>query len=187
MGAQRYVADASGVVRRIKYRYRCDASGVVRRIKRRYIADASGNPRLTFLLGDAFEMVAAVAVSGPPAQIGYIGPAGPHQIGALTPSDGLLGDGSRFFELLSGYKAGVASPTSGYISLALQLIPSGLNTANYITALYIDGPGVNLSLVGPAPFYENDNVSTAAFGWGPGLPEFQVGQTYSVIIGRINA
>lgn len=161
MTAVRYVADATGVPRKIRYRFRCDAGGVIRKIKRRYLADAGGVPRLTYILGDEFSLSAGSV----PGDAGY----SQGGFGSLSPSD-LLGDGNTFLEL--------ATATIKPFATVFQVISSGPLAANYIDSVTINGAEL---LASAAAFSGGSGGGT--WTWTPGL-SFTPGQTYDVLVIR---
>lgn len=85
MSAKRYIADAGGVVRRIKKRFIIDAGGVVRRIKKRYVIDAGGVARLTFASVSDFTIGVATPGGG---VVGYVNGS----YGTISPNN-ILVDG----------------------------------------------------------------------------------------------
>ena len=192
MSANRYMVDGGGVTRHIRKRYVIDAGGSTRLIKKRYIIDAGGTARLTFLFGDQLTMVAGRNDSGfiPDAPGYYHQGNSASWEGSLTPVT--LGDTSTVSALVSNNNGQSFSNLPGYWFIDIVSVP-GYGASNpipksYLTEIVVSGPGVGVvSLTGASSVFNTITNNSGSWAWGPGLPAFITGDTYSVSVVRSNA
>jgi hypothetical protein len=191
MAANRYMVDSGGTTRHIKKRYVIDSGGVARLIKKRYIVDAGGVTRLTFIFGDQLTMVAGTNSSSLPGSPGYYkqGPSSQWE-GTMTP--GTLGDTSPITALVSNSSGNLPNANPGWWFVDIGPVPGYSSSSplpqSYLTEIVVSGPGVGtVTLSGSSATFTRTLNVNGSWAWGPGLPAFTSGDTYSVSVVRSNA
>lgn len=138
--------------------------------------------------GDVLSMVAGTNSINFPGQPGFYKQGGAiNWEGSMSP--GSLGDGSPVTALMSNNNGLGSNPGWWFIDVGPILEFGAANpvTQGYLKRLIVSGPGIGtVDLSGPASVFTATNPQHGSWAWGPGLPAFTPGATYSVTVVRFN-
>jgi hypothetical protein len=138
--------------------------------------------------GDVLSMVAGTNAAVFPGQPGfYRQGTAPNWEGSLSP--GSLGDGAPVTALMSNNSGLGANPGWWFIDIGPIAEFNAMNpvTQGYLTRMIVSGPGIGtVDLSGPASTFTANGTQLGSWAWGPGLPAFTPGATYSVTVVRFN-